>query len=128
VDVGNGGTIGDPCRLATLTAYQLSSSSALINAGLNLQVEFGIDPGTHDYYETSIPIGDQYDIGAHEYRHAADFNGDGVINFLDYAELASAWGTSSGEAGFDDIYDLSDNDIIDITDLGAFSDDWLRGL
>jgi len=59
---------------------------------------------------------------------AADFNSDYKVNFLDYAELAGAWGSSLGEPGFDDIYDLSDNDIIDITDLGAFLDDWLRGL
>ncbi len=57
VDVGNGGTIGDPHRLVTLTAYQLTTCSALINAGLDIQREFGIDPGPQDYYNNPIPIG-----------------------------------------------------------------------
>jgi len=56
---------------------------------------------------------------------AADFNGDRVVNFTDYSELASAWGTSSGEPSFDNIYDLYDDDVINILDLGLFSDDWL---
>ena len=56
---------------------------------------------------------------------AADFNGDRAVNFIDYSELTGAWGTSSGEPGFDDIYDLHDDDVINILDLGLFSDDWL---
>ena len=58
----------------------------------------------------------------------ADFNGDGVVNFLDYADFAAAWMTSIGEPGFNEIYDLDDNDTVDMPDLGIFSNDWLRGI
>jgi len=47
--------------------YKLQSSSPMINAGLNLQTLFGINPGTQDYFGTSIPQGGAYDVGAHEY-------------------------------------------------------------
>ncbi len=56
---------------------------------------------------------------------AADFNGDRVVNFIDYSELASVWGTSSGEPGFDNIYDLYHDDVINMLDLEIFLDDWL---
>ena len=125
VDVGNGGTIGDPCNLASLTAYKLLSNSPLIDAGLDLQSEFGIDPGVRDYYGTAIPIGDQYDAGADEYRNPADFDYDHKVNLLDYAKLAAAWGTSSGQPDFNDIYDLYDDEVIDMADLEIFSIDWL---
>lgn len=58
----------------------------------------------------------------------ADFNGDGVVNLLDYAEFANAWMTGLGEPGFNDIYDLQNNDAIDMHDLRIFTDDWLWGL
>jgi hypothetical protein len=106
----------------------LAGSSGLINEGLDIQAEFGIDPGLRDYYGASIPVGAQLDVGAHEYRNITDFNGDDKVNFLDYAELAGAFGTDSGEPGFNDIYDVNDNDTIDTIDLGIFCLDWLLGL
>ena len=57
----------------------------------------------------------------------ADFNGDGVVNFFDYAELADVWMSSLGEPDFNDIYDLSNNDIVDMADVGIFTDYWLFG-
>ena len=65
--------------------------------------------GVQDYFGTPIPVGGQYDVGAHEYRNLADFNYDHWVNFLDYAELVAAWGTSLGQPGFSDIYDLFDD-------------------
>jgi len=122
---GYGGTIGDPCNLASLAAYKLQSNSPLIEAGLSLQSLFGIDAGGQDYFGTPIPVGDQFDVGAHEYRNIADFNYDNKVNFLDYAKLAAAWETSLGEIGFNDVYDLHDDDAIDVTDLWIFLADWL---
>jgi hypothetical protein len=56
---------------------------------------------------------------------AADFNGDNKVNFIDYAGLAAAFGTDSADPGYDDIYDLHDNDIIDMLDLDIFAEKWL---
>lgn len=66
-DMGKSVTIGDPTKLHTLTAYQLQKNSPLIDAGLDLRSLFGIDPGNRDFYGTSIPQGNAYDIGAHEF-------------------------------------------------------------
>ena len=66
MDPGNGGTIGDPDALATLTAYMLENDSPLIDGGLDLFTLFGIDPGDRDFFGTPIPQGDALDVGAHE--------------------------------------------------------------
>ena len=66
-NAGGGGTIGDPCLLWTLNDYRLKPGNTLIGAGLDLYTLFGIDPGTHDYYGTSIPTGAAYDVGVHEF-------------------------------------------------------------
>ena len=55
----------------------------------------------------------------------ADFNGDGKVNFLDYAGLADAWLSEFGQDDFNDTYDLYDDDRIDAADLGIFTEDWL---
>jgi hypothetical protein len=64
---GNGGTIGNPDALYTLSAYQLQSSSPLIDAGLTL-TQFGINPGATDFFGDPIPDGNKglIDIGADE--------------------------------------------------------------
>ena len=60
------------------------------------------------------------DIGADEYYWSpADFNGDGKVNFTDYAMLADAWQTENAAISLDE-----DNDV-DINDLALFCEDWL---
>ncbi len=65
VSLGGGGTFGDATLLPTLTAYQLRSTSPLIDAGLNL-TQFGINPGQTDFYGDTIPQGSAYDVGAYD--------------------------------------------------------------
>ena len=69
---GAGGTIGNADLLTTLNAYRLQPTSTLIGAGLNLQSQFGINPGSHDFYNSAIPQGAKFDIGAHEFVSAPD--------------------------------------------------------
>jgi beta-galactosidase len=56
---------------------------------------------------------------------AADFNGDRAVNFLDYAGLASAWLTEVNQPDFNDVYDLYDDNVIDLKDLDVFVQYWL---
>lgn len=63
---GVGGTVGDADRLHELNAYKLQDGSPMIDAALNLQSLFGINPGITDFYGTGLPQGAGYDIGAHE--------------------------------------------------------------
>jgi beta-lactam-binding protein with PASTA domain len=59
-----------------------------------------------------------------------DFNKDGFVDFGDYAVLASAWLTETGDAQWNPACDISNakDDIIDALDLSAFGIDWLTGL
>ena len=66
IDIGNSDTIGDTTNLHTLTAYQLQKDSPLVDAGIELQSHFGINPGNRDFYGNPIPRGKGFDIGAHE--------------------------------------------------------------
>jgi hypothetical protein len=58
---------------ARLTAFKLSSTSSLRDAGLNLFSRFQIRPGSNDFFGTALPATDadlsafRFDIGAHEY-------------------------------------------------------------
>jgi hypothetical protein len=63
---GNGGTIGQPGALNTLTSYKLGRASPLVNKGLDLSSLFAVQIGTRDFYGTSLPQGGNYDIGADE--------------------------------------------------------------
>jgi len=66
-DPGNGGTLGDPTGLFTLSAYKLQPGSPLIDQGLDLASLYEMDPGANDFYGSSIPQFHGYDIGAHEF-------------------------------------------------------------
>jgi len=66
------------------------------------------------------------DMGADEfYWPKADFNHDEIVNFLDYAILAKAWRTASGNPGYNETCDLQNDNHIDCNDLALFCDDWL---
>jgi len=69
-DPGNGGTIGDANKLASLAAYQLQDGSPLINAGLDLRTLAGLSPGPTDFYGNPTPYQSAFDIGAHEWTPA----------------------------------------------------------
>jgi hypothetical protein len=67
VNPGGGGIIGNAYALTNLVAYKLQTNSPMIGAGLNLAALFGINPGTNDFYGTSIPQNGSFDIGVAEY-------------------------------------------------------------
>jgi len=66
IDLGANVTIGDPTKLRMLTAYKLQKDSPLIDAGIDIRSQYGIDPGEKDFYGNPIPSGKGFDIGAHE--------------------------------------------------------------
>jgi hypothetical protein len=63
---GGGGTIGNAENLASLTAYKLQPSSPCINKALDLQRIWLIKPGSHDFWDTTLPQRGAYDVGACE--------------------------------------------------------------
>jgi beta-galactosidase len=56
---------------------------------------------------------------------STDFNGDGVVNFLDFAQMANAWQTTSGNPDFNSLYDFDHDGIIDLDDIAIFVKGWL---
>ncbi len=63
---GQGGTIGDPDQLATLTAYYLQPTSLLDYTGLDLLALFGIDPGGQDFYGNPLGQAPGVSVGAYQ--------------------------------------------------------------
>ena len=51
-----------------------------------------------------------------------DFNGDGVVDNADYVLFVAAFGTSSGDEGFDAQMDLNGDGTINTADFLIFSD------
>ena len=64
-NAGGGGTIGDGGTLSKLSAYRLTPSSPLINAGVNL-ISLGLTPPATDFFGQPVPDGSAFDIGADE--------------------------------------------------------------
>jgi hypothetical protein len=63
---GKGATIGDPVKLASLSAYRLQPDSPVIDKALDLEQNFGITVGTHDFFGILLPQFNGFDIGAGE--------------------------------------------------------------
>jgi len=53
---------------------------------------------------------------------AGDYNGDGIVNFLDFADFAKNWMQSSV------IFNLTGSSVIDMKDMEVFSQNWLQKL
>jgi parallel beta-helix repeat protein len=113
----------DPCFVGIdVNNYHLEPNSPCIDKG---------DPNFTDSNETDIDgeprildgdanNTDIVDMGADEfYWSPADFDRNEIVNFIDYAVLASAWLTDEPNISLDD-----DNDV-DMNDLARFCDDWL---
>jgi len=66
VDPGHAPPIDDPDMLGNIAAYRLQDDSPLLDTGLNLRSQFGVDAGPHDYYVNTVPQGIGFDIGANE--------------------------------------------------------------
>jgi parallel beta-helix repeat protein len=118
---------GDPCFVnADANDFHLKPDSNCIDAG---------DPNFRDFNDKDIDgecrimfgkLAIRVDIGADElYRPRADFNHDDIVNFIDFAMLANSWATTVGEPDYNDLYDLEDDNVIDIHDLAQFCNDWL---
>jgi parallel beta-helix repeat protein len=112
----------DPCFVnADANDYHLTYNSPCKNAG-NPAGSYGDETDIDG--EPRIKYG-RVDIGADEYYRSPDFDRNGIVDFKDFAILANAWWTQSGDGGYNDICDLADNGKIDFGDLELFCQDWL---
>ena len=76
---------------------------------------------------SSNNLNDLWKFGISE--QAADINGDGIVDFVDFAILASAWMSQPGQPNWNSACDISNpkDDIIDWKDLAVFTEDWSAG-
>jgi len=82
--------------------------------------DFVPDSGETDIDDEGRVKYGRVDIGADEYyRSRADFDGNDIVNFIDYAIFANAWQSNDPSFSLD-----SDNDV-DYNDLALFCEDWL---
>jgi hypothetical protein len=117
--IGTGNISSDPCFInAGANDYHLKPASLCIDAG---------DPYADYSGESDIDglprvmlgrSNTQADIGADEYLKA-DYNGDLLVNFIDYAAFAARWRMNDPNISLDE-----DSDV-DIFDLAQFCDEWL---
>lgn len=61
-----GTTYNDATQLSNLPGYRLSSTSTLVNKGLNLKSLFGVDPGARDFFGNPLAGKTTFHIGAYQ--------------------------------------------------------------
>ena len=116
---GTGNINSDPCFYdADANDFHLDANSLCIDAG---------DPGFEaDANETDIDgeervVNERVDMGADEfYWSAADYSGDGIVNFIDYAMLTSYWQDTVIE--YNDVFGFGDTNSVS---LEEFCNVWL---
>ena len=77
--------------------------------------------------ETSSAITGQLTSGLEvtNVTYPQDFDNDFDVTIADFAILAAAWNTSSGQAGFDSDCDLYQDNTIDLNDIAVFAEKWM---
>ena len=85
--------------------------------------EFGLDAGTHTLTIALQEDGTALDKILIRTRRILDFNNDGIVNFLDFAELASAWLGSDAKY---DVVPYGGDGIVDSRELAALAAEWLQ--
>lgn len=90
-------TLNNTDLLSSLTAYQLKSSSPMINAGISIS-----NSGTRDFYGNNIPLDGKYDIGASEFK-ASDIEAPNspVLSLIGKSTnlVSLAWTTPTDNVG-----------------------------
>ncbi len=127
---GVGNIHSDPCfvrgpegdyYLSQIAAGQ-TSNSPCIDAGSDTAAALGMDVVTTR--TDQIPDSGTVDMGYHySMLNPADIDGDGDIDFVDYAILASQWLEEPGLPSADIAPPGGDN-IVDGLDLGVLADNW----
>ena len=107
---------------ADFNNFHLGGGSPCIDTG---DPDFEPEPNETDIDGEYRIINERVDMGADEFCRATDFNGDGLVNFVDYSMLARHWLQAAADAGYSDAFDLWDDDVIDFNDVLELCKDWL---
>ena len=89
---GAGQTLDDADRLADVSAYRLRDGSPMSDAGVDLRLALGLDPGPTDFYGVLLGQRTGYDIGAAELPQTAGAAIDDVLLLASRAStIAGKW-------------------------------------
>jgi len=110
--------------LDVVTAARGSTASADLSGDIT---GFGLYSNSQNLGSSCTAEYDNFTITDSLSQKSADFNGDGVVDFHDYAAMANAWLTGANSPDYNETYDLYDDNNIDIRDLALFAQDWLLG-
>jgi parallel beta-helix repeat protein len=132
---GTGNFGDDPCFVTgPLGNYYLSqiaagdaNDSPCVNTGSDTAINLGLNMFTTRTDE--IGDADMVDMGYHYPLTAciADIDGDGDVDFVDYAILASQWQQEPGEPSADIAPPPAGDGFVDINDLALLVEYWLWG-
>ncbi|MCK5565551.1 MAG: right-handed parallel beta-helix repeat-containing protein [Planctomycetes bacterium] len=76
-------------------------------------------------YNGTVDIGSDEVACTDDIANDLDFNGDGLVNYREFADFAKAWLTSSGDPNYIERCDLYEDDEIDLYDIKELANDWL---
>jgi len=119
---GVGNVDPDPDGVIGETTANMQIQSTFTDAGWDFVGETA--NGTFDIWD--ICEGTNYPRLSWQFL-AGDFVCPDGVDLADFAVLAGTWGLSSGQAGYNDLCDLMDDDVIDLDDLAVFAENWLAG-
>ena len=116
----------DPCSGSGSACIDAGDPCANYRGERDIDKHFRVLNGDGENYKRRV------DIGADEYcnqgsNNDADFNNDGIVNYIDFAKFGAAWLDGPGDPNWEDgKYDLNDNQtIVDVNDLVVFAEEWL---
>ena len=118
-DVPNAGGEGDYLLTSSFTA---PNSDVCENVELSTEFQrmmFTYDPtdGTGLYMNGDAPVADE----PVNDEMKGDSNGDEVVDIIDFAAFAQAYGSELGDENYDEIFDFNDDGAIDIVDFAMFA-------
>jgi hypothetical protein len=100
--------------------YHLTEFSPVIDEG---DPAFVATPDETDIDGDPRVIGDRVDMGADEFRRAADLDGDGIVGIVDFLALLAGWGPCPGPPAPCPA-DLDGDGAVGIVDLLLLLADW----
>jgi len=118
----------DPCLFdPNEDDYHIYSDSPCVDSG---DPNFEYNAGQRDIDGEYRKMDDYVDMGADEYcdqgiDRDSDINKDGLVNLLDFAQLADAWQSDPNDENWDVSCDINKDGVIDPADLVQFADEWL---